>query len=163
MQTNNSKLYFQNYMPNNVCFGCGKNTKEGLHIKSYWNGICSECLWTPREVHQGWSNIMNGGIIATLIDCHCMGTSMAYAYKSEGRGLESLPEYRYATGTIKVKYIAPTPNKKIKLIAKIESYSEKKIFLKCNLISDNTITVQAEVLAFRVYDSSKVDNNEFAP
>ena len=105
---------------------------------------------------------MNGGIIATLIDCHCMGTSMAYAYKSEGRGLESLPEYRYVTGTIKVKYIAPTPNKKIKLIAKIESYSEKKIFLKCNLISDNTITVQAEVLAFRVYDSTKVDNNEFA-
>ena len=87
---------------------------------------------------------------------------MAYAYKSEERGLDSLPEYRYATGTIKVKYIFPTPNKTIKLIARIESYSEKKVLLKCDLISDNAITVQAEVLAFRVYDSNKTDNNEFA-
>ena len=26
---------------------------------------------------------MNGSIIATVIDCHAMGTSMAYAYKHE--------------------------------------------------------------------------------
>ena len=27
--------YFSDYMPNNICFGCGNNTKDGLHIKSY--------------------------------------------------------------------------------------------------------------------------------
>jgi len=105
---------------------------------------------------------MNGGIIATLIDCHCMGTAMAFAYKKEQRALDSLPEYRYATGSINVKYISPTPNKKIKLIASAELYSEKKIFLKCTLMYKNKITVTAEVWAFRVYDSSKNDNN-FAP
>ena len=26
---------------------------------------------------------MNGGIISTIIDCHTMGTAMAYAYKFE--------------------------------------------------------------------------------
>tara|TARA_B100001167_G_scaffold151832_1_gene99250 strand:+ start:1174 stop:1665 length:492 start_codon:yes stop_codon:yes gene_type:complete len=153
---------FQDYMPDNICFGCGKNTKNGLHIKSYWNGKEAECIWFPKPYHQGWSSIMNGGIIATIIDCHCMGTAMAYAYKKENRSLNSLPEYRYATGTITVKYIAPTPNKKVKLSAKIISYSEKKIFLKCHLISENKITVSAEVVAFRVYDSGKETKKIFA-
>ena len=153
-----AKHYFQDYMPGNICFGCGKHTKEGLHIKSYWKGNYSECLWTPKDIHQGWPHIMNGGIIATLIDCHCMGTAMAFAYKKEQRALDSLPEYRYATGSINVKYISPTPNKKIKLIASAESYSEKKIFLKCTLMYKNKITVTAEVWAFRVYDSSKNDS-----
>ena len=66
--------------------------------------------------YQGWPKIMNGGIIAN--DCHCMGTAMAYAYKTEGRSLDSKPYYKYATGTLKVKYIKPTPNKEVKLIAR---------------------------------------------
>ena len=155
------KAYFQDYMSGNICFGCGKNTKGGLHIKSYWNGNHSECIWKPKIIHQGWVNIMNGGIIATLIDCHCMGTAMAYAYKIEGRSLNSLPQYKYATGSIKIKYIAPTPNEEIMLIAKIESYSEKKVLLKCDLISHKNKTVIADVWAFRVYDSSKVEANKF--
>jgi hypothetical protein len=34
--------------------------------------------------------------------------------------------------------------------------------LKCNLISDNKITVSAEVVAFRVYDSGKGTKETFA-
>ena len=49
-------------MPDNICFGCGKNTKNGLHIKSYWNGKEAECIWFPKPYNQGWSSIMNGGI-----------------------------------------------------------------------------------------------------
>lgn len=155
------KNYFQDYMPGNICYGCGKDIKGGLHIKSYWNGKQSESDWTPLKIHQGWPKIMNGGIIATLIDCHCMGTAMAYAYKTEGRSLDSKPYYKYATGTLKVKYIKPTPNKKIKLIAKIESYSKKKVFLKCDLKYNGKITATAEVWAFRVFDSSIVRNDIF--
>ena len=47
------------------------------------------------------------------------------------------------------------------LIAKIESYSEKKVLLKCDLISHKNKTVIADVWAFRVYDSSKAEANEF--
>ncbi len=94
MLSKKSKDIFQDYMPNNICFGCGNNTKDGLHIKSYWQGEMAECIWTPKTIHQGWRGIMNGGIIATVIDCHAMGTSMAYAYKHENRSLGSLPEYK---------------------------------------------------------------------
>ena len=154
---------FQDFMPNNICFGCGKSTKDGLHIKSYWNGEHSECIWTPRDIHQGWPKIMNGGIIATIIDCHAMGTSMAYAHKHEKRNLGSLPEYRYATGSLKVKYIKPTPNKTVKLKAKVLSYSEKKIVINCEVISSDVVTALGEVISFRVFDSSKKKENMFQP
>ena len=165
MLSKNSPQIFQDFMPGNVCFGCGKNTKNGLHIKSYWNKNKSECIWEPNESHQGWSKIMNGGIIATIIDCHSMGTAMAYAFKNEKRSLGSLPEYKYATGTLKVKYIFPTPNLPVKLIASVISYSDKKVLIKCELIplKLNKVTVTSEVMAFRVYDSSKDTVNDFQP
>ena len=79
--------YFQDAMPENVCYGCGHND-EGLKIKSYWEGEEAVCRWKSEEKYHGWSNLMNGGIMATLIDCHCMGTAMADAYRSEGRSFE---------------------------------------------------------------------------
>ena len=148
-------------MPNNICFGCGNNTKGGLHIKSYWIDEVAECIWTPSNIHQGWKGIMNGGIIATVIDCHAMGTSMAYAYKHEKRQLGSSPEYKYATGSMKIKYLKPTPNDTIKLNARILSYSEKKVHISCEVISRGTVTAVGEVVSFRVYDSSKKGSNLF--
>lgn len=161
MLSKKSSLIFQDFMPNNICFGCGKNTKNGLHIKSYWNNDVAQCDWTPKSIHQGWPKIMNGGIIATIMDCHCMGTAMAYAHKMENRELGTPPEYRYATGSIKVRYILPTPNKKVLLRAKILSYSEKKVILKCDLISNKKVTATGEVIAFRVFDSSKERGSPF--
>ncbi|MGB3464025.1 MAG: PaaI family thioesterase, partial [Cyclobacteriaceae bacterium] len=107
-----SSKYFQDYMAENICFGCGIQNPDGLHIKSYWEDEESVCIWQSEEKHHGWANLMNGGIIATVIDCHCMGTAMANAYKEENRSLDSLPEYRYATGTLNVKYLKPTSNLK---------------------------------------------------
>ena len=161
MLSKKSKDIFQDYMPNNICFGCGNSTKNGLHIKSYWNGEIAECEWSPKNIHQGWRGILNGGIIATVIDCHVMGTSMAYAYKHEKRSLGSLPEYKYATGTMKIKYIKPTPNNTIQLKAKILSYSEKKVHVSCEVLSKGIVTAIGEVVAFRVYDSSKKEKNLF--
>ena len=161
MLSNKSKDIFQDYMPNNICFGCGKNTKGGLHIKSYWNDEIAECDWSPKNIHQGWKGVMNGGIIATVIDCHAMGMSMAYAYKYENRPLGSLPHYKYATGKMKIKYIKPTPNNTIKLKAKILSYSEKKVLISCEVLSKGIVTAIGEVIAFRVYDSNKKESNLF--
>ena len=161
MLSKKSKDIFQDYMPNNICFGCGNNTKGRLHIKSYWLDEVAECIWTPTNIHQGWKGIMNGGIIATVIDCHAMGTSMAYAYKHEKRQLGSSPEYKYATGSMKIKYLKPTPNDTIKLKARVISYSEKKVHISCEVISKGAVTAIGEVVSFRVYDSSMKGSNLF--
>ena len=99
MLSKDSPKIFQNNMPGNVCFGCGRDTKDGLHVKSYWDGDDSICFWKPQTRHQGWKGIMNGGIITTIIDCHTMGTAMAFAYKIEKRELNSKPEYMESKAT----------------------------------------------------------------
>lgn len=149
------KIYFQNHMPENVCFGCGIHNEEGLQIKSYWLGDEAVLDWESEEKYHGWANLMNGGVMATLIDCHCMGTAMAYAYKLENRNLDSLPEYRYATGTLSIKYLKPTPNSKVKLVAKIMEVKGRKTTLHCDFFAaDGSKTAEADVIAIRVFDSS---------
>ena len=150
--------YFQDYMPENVCFGCGVRNPGGLHIKSYWDGDEAVCRWNSQERYHGWADLLNGGIIATLIDCHCMCTAMAHAYKSEGRELDSLPEYRYATGTLSVKYLKPTPNREVELRARVVEVKNKKTVLKCDLYSGGAKRAEADVVAIRVYDSSQPQN-----
>ena len=149
------KKYFQDYMPENVCFGCGINNDQGLHVKSYWEGDECICQWHSEEKYHGWSNLMNGGVMATLIDCHCMCTAMAHAYESEGRGLGSQPEYRYATGTLSVKYLKPTSNNDpVELRAKVLEVKGKKTVLKCDFYCLGEKTAEADVVAIRVFDSS---------
>ena len=151
-------MYLQNYMEGNVCFGCGTKNEDGLHVKSFWDGEESVCIWKPEKKYAGWSNLLNGGIISTLIDCHCMGTAAAYSYNMEGRALGSYPEYRYATGTLFVKYLKPTPlDSVIELRASIKEVKERKIVLICFLFGDTIKTVEAEVVAIRVYDGSKIE------
>jgi len=148
--------YFQDHMPENVCFGCGIQNSEGLHIKSEWKGDKAVCEWLPEEKYHGWSDLLNGGIIATLIDCHCMGTAMAAAYRSENRALDTMPEYRYATGTLNVKYLKPTSNlHKVHLEAKIIEVKGRKTTLKCSVFSQGLETAIADVVAIRVFDSSQ--------
>ncbi|MEN7549749.1 PaaI family thioesterase [Rapidithrix thailandica] len=154
--TTEEKIYFQDFMPGNVCFGCGNNNPEGLQIKSYWEGEEAVCRWSSEEKYHGWANLLNGGILATLIDCHCMCSAMAYAYKIENRSLDSNPVYRYATGTITVKYLRPTPNNKpIELRAVVEEVKGKKTTMKCNVYAEGEITAEAQVIAIRVFDSNQ--------
>jgi acyl-coenzyme A thioesterase PaaI-like protein len=146
--------FFQDHMPENVCFGCGHN-HEGLQIKSFWEGDVSVCKWKSEEKYHGWSDLMNGGIMATLIDCHCMGTAMADAYRRENRDLDSEPVYRYATGTLSVKYLKPTPNDEVELRAKIVEVKGRKTVLSCDFLSSSgEITATADVVAIRVFNSS---------
>lgn len=150
-----NREYFQNHMPENVCFGCGVNNPDGLHVKSYWDGDESVCKWDSKEKYHGWANLLNGGILATIIDCHCMGTAMADAYKRENRSLDSEPVYRYATGTLKIKYLKPTPNDQtIELRTVITEVKGKKTVMTCRAFSGDVQTAEAEVIAIRVFDSN---------
>lgn len=163
MMTEAESIYFQDHMPGNVCFGCGKFNDKGLHIQGYWEGDESVCVWNSEERYQGWVKIMNGGILATLIDCHCMGTAMAAAYREEGRSLGSEPYYRYATASIKVDYLKPTPNDRpLTLRAQVVEIKRRKTHLTCQVYSDGEMTAQAEVVAVRVFEGEQEEGNPFA-
>jgi acyl-coenzyme A thioesterase PaaI-like protein len=157
MTSNTEKSpYIQDYMEGNICFGCGKDNPEGLQLKSYWEEDKCVCIFHSQEKYQGWKNLMNGGILATVIDCHTMGAATSYAYRQENRSYDSEPTYRYATGTLTIKYLKPTPNTiPIKIIAQITEVKGRKTTMHCEAWAGDTLTAEAEVVAIRVFDSSQ--------
>ncbi len=106
--------------------------------------------------------MLNGGILATLIDCHCMGTAMAAAYRSEGREMGSEPYYRYATAHIAVDYLKPTPNDSpITLRAQVVEIQRRKVRLTCQAYVDGLQTAKAEVIAVRVFEGQPDGSGTF--
>ncbi len=156
--------YFQNHMPDNSCFGCGHENEAGLQIRSFWQEDECHCIWQPEPKHQGWPNLICGGIIATLIDCHCMASAMATAIKNENCNVETQPEYRFATGTLTIKYLKPTPLRGVlTLKAKVTNIKQQRIYtLHCDLYVDKLKTVEAEVIAFLVYQEKHSDKLQYA-
>lgn len=156
------ETYFQNHMPDNVCFGCGTAHPDGLQIKSYWEDQEGVCIWHSQPKYHGWENVLNGGVLATLIDCHSMGTALADAYRREDRPMGSEPVYRYATGTLTIRYLKPTPNDQpVELRARVLEASGRKTRLACDVFSNHVKTAEAEVLAIRVLEGEPEQDSPF--
>lgn len=112
-------------------------------------------MWQPDERHQSWAGITCGGIIATLIDCHCMATAMATAVRREGRALGTEPQYRFATGGLDIRFLKPTPiDRALELRARVADVRDgRKFHLDCALSAGGVKTVEASVVAVLVYRS----------
>ena len=144
---------FQDQFTGNFCFGCGPANQDGLQIKSYWaDPGKSVCTFQPKPYHTaGPRQFLNGGIIATVIDCHCVSTAIAQAYHDEGRPLDSAPPIWYVTGSLAIKYLRPTPiDRPVQLTAHIVETGPKKTVLSCSLSSGGQECATGEVIAIRV-------------
>ena len=94
------------YAPHNQCFGCGPSNDQGLRIKSVVEGEELVCDWTPEPHHQAFEGVLNGGIIGTLLDCHC---NWAAAYHlMNAQGLDTPPCTVTAEYNIKLRRPTPT-------------------------------------------------------
>jgi acyl-coenzyme A thioesterase PaaI-like protein len=145
---------FQDNIPGNYCWGCGRINEHGLQIKSYWSGDEAVCTWRPKPYHAaGPRHILNGGIIATIIDCHCVCTAIAAAYRAEGREIGTEPLIWYVTQSLQVTYLRPTPiDQPLVLRARIKEINEKTTVLTCSLSENGRgeECAQGEVVAVRV-------------
>ncbi len=50
------------------CFVCGPKNPIGLRLNFLFDGKTIKTEFTPQKEHQGYFNIVHGGIIATLLD-----------------------------------------------------------------------------------------------
>jgi acyl-coenzyme A thioesterase PaaI-like protein len=148
-------IAFQDLIPDNRCYGCGPHNPRGLKIKSYWEGDGSICIYQPERHHSaGPPQFLNGGIIATLIDCHSVCTAIANAYRMENRQIGSDPSIWCVTANLNVTYLRPTPlDRPVTLRARVTEAGPKKTLLQCRLYSDSAECARGEVLAVRVPNS----------
>lgn len=56
------------YADDGHCFVCGPYNPVGLKLDFVFNGQTITTEFIPRKVHQGYMNIVHGGIISTLLD-----------------------------------------------------------------------------------------------
>ena len=146
-------LSFQARIPDNFCFGCGRDNPDGLQIQSFWSGPNKAvCVYEPKPYQAaGPRAYLNGGIIGTLIDCHSICTAIANAYRSEGREIGSSPPIWCVTASMKVAYSKPTPiDSPVELVATVGETSGKKTAVECVLFSGGEPCARGEVLAIRV-------------
>lgn len=144
--------YFQDHIPHNHCYGCGPANAQGLKLKSCWQGDTSVAVFTPQSWHAaGPGQFLNGGIIATIIDCHCICTAIADCYRREQRAIGSEPNVWCVTASLKVDYLKPVPiDRPVTLQASITEISGKKAKLVCGLFSGEQECAKGQVLAIRV-------------
>jgi|SRR3990170_4843884 len=96
------------YGPDSICFGCGPANAKGLRIKSRPapdNPDELVCDWTPERHHEAFDGFLSGGIIGTLLDCHCNWTG---AYHLMRRAGADHPPFT-VTAEYAVKIRKPTP------------------------------------------------------
>ncbi len=91
------------------CHGCGRLNPVGLHLRSEWTGAEAVARFTPAAGHIAVPGFVYGGLIASLIDCHAIGTAAAAALAAAGKEPGRDPAPRFVTASLAVDYLKPTP------------------------------------------------------
>ncbi len=95
-----------------------------------------------------------GGLIASLVDCHAMGTAAAAAERAAGRAIGEAPAPRFVTGMLRVDYLRPTPlGPELEVRGRVKEASGRKYIVEVTVAAQGTITARGEVVAVRLPDT----------
>ena len=151
-----SQKAFQDYYPDHLshCYGCGRLNEHGLQIKSYWDGEETVCRFEPKPYHIAIPGWVYGGLIASIIDCHCTGSAAAFAYRAEGREMGSEPYFRFVTASLRVDYLRPTPfGTSLEVRAHEKENTGRKIVVAARVLAQGEVCAQGEVVAVRIREA----------
>ena len=126
------------YAPKNECFGCGPANTQGLQIKSFVEGDEVVATWQPKPFHHAFANILNGGIIGALLDCHSNWTAAHALMKASGA---SEPPCT-VTADFHVKLKRPTPMDAgpVHLRAKVAALEGDRAIIEATLEAGGKLT-----------------------
>ena len=114
------------------CFGCGGQNPIGLKLTFFEDGEKVWASWTPERVHQGYENVVHGGLITTVLD-EVMGWAI-YVCRVWA-----------VTGTINVKFRKPVRvGDVLTATAWVESVTGRKVDVRAHLVRDSDGVVLAE-------------------
>lgn len=143
----------QDLYPEDVahCYGCGRLNPEGLHVRTLWEGGEGVARFTPLPHHVAVPGIVYGGLLASLVDCHAIGTAAAAFMESAGRVPGRDPSPRFVTASLRVEFLKPTPvGEELVLRARPAEMGERKVRVTAEIEAAGDVTVRGEVLAVRM-------------
>ncbi|MFO7814490.1 MAG: PaaI family thioesterase [Halanaerobiales bacterium] len=106
----------------NMCFACGEDNPISLGLKFEKTGEKTvKAEFEPKPVHQGYTDIMHGGLISTLLD-----EAMAKVL--------SLNDIPALTAKMNIRFKNPVPiGKRLVISAEIENNKKGLYFTKAEL------------------------------
>ena len=143
----------QDFYPDDYahCYGCGRLSSEGLHVRTMWEGDGTVARFMPRPEHIAFPGFVYGGLIASLIDCHAIGTAAAFVEREAGRKIGDAPSPRFVTASLKVDYLEPTPHgTELELRARATEIKTRKVTVEVEVRAGGEVTVRGSVIAVRM-------------
>ncbi len=135
-----SRSLQETYAPSARCFGCGPANDKGLRIRSFPTGDTLDahvlCEFHPAPHHEAFENVLNGGIIGAVLDCHMNWTTAFHLMKK--RGLDHPPVC--VTAEFKIVLKRPTPMEPVHLDAHVVSSTDDRATIEATLTANGKIT-----------------------
>ena len=127
----------ERYAPNNACWGCGPSNADGLRIRSFPQGDAVVAEWKPERKYEAFPGVLNGGIIGTLLDCHCNWTAAWHLMKQAGGDHPPCT----VTSDYAIKLLRPTPTDAlVELRARVIESTDDRAIVEGELIAHEKIT-----------------------
>src|SRR5437660_10442553 len=126
----------ETYAPNMACFGCGPANERGLHIRSFPRGDEVVATFQPETYQEAFPGMLSGGIIGTLLDCHCNWTAAYHLMKKTGADHPPCT----VTAEYSIKLLRPTPtNGPISLSAHVVDLTDRRATIDGTLSGDGKV------------------------
>ena len=136
------------------CYGCGRLNDHGLHVRTFQDGEETLARFTPRPHHMALPGYVYGGLIASLIDCHAMGTAAAASERAAGREIGAAEAPRFVTGSLRVDYLRPTPlGPELEIRGRVREMGGRKVVVEATVSADGVVTARGEAVAVRMPES----------
>ncbi len=144
---------FQDHYPENLshCYRCGSQNPHGHQIKTEWEGDETVTRFRPEPFHTSVPGFAYGGLIASLIDCHSTASAAAAMYRQEGRSMDSLPAFRFVTGSLHVDFLKPTPiDAELVIRGQVKEIKGRKVVIESQVWARTVMTAKGVVVAVQM-------------
>ena len=135
-----SKSLQETFAPQGRCFGCGPANTHGLRIRSFAVSDDADahviCDFTPERYHEAFEDVLNGGIIGTVLDCHMNWTTIHHIMRKQG--LDHAPPC--VTAEFKVVLKRPTPMGLVHVDAHIVSSADDRATIEATMTAGGKVT-----------------------
>lgn len=130
----------ETFAPAARCFGCGPANAQGLRIRSFALAESADahviCDFTPERHHEAFENVLNGGIIGTILDCHMNWTTIHHLMRKAG--LDHAP--CCVTAEFKVMLRRPTPIGLVHVDAHVVSAKDDRATIEATMTAEGKVT-----------------------
>ncbi|MFT4084587.1 MAG: PaaI family thioesterase [Nocardioides sp.] len=142
-----------------ACYGCGRLNEAGLRLRTWWapdDSAQTETRFVPRPEHTAMPGYVYGGLVASVLDCSGTGSASLAATRERGRDPRADGAVRFVTGTLEVRFCAPTPlGPELVVRGRIAEVKGRKVTVELTMTADAEIVATGRVIALEAPDAMR--------